>query len=138
MSKIYKKYLELKSNPISNSSNTLYLFKSGIFFIFIADDALIVSKLLGLKLSNLNDSIVKCGFPVNSLQKYLSMLQNTQYKVEIISFLDCTHTTTFNYMFNSKVESTIHELLNVKIDDLSVRQAYDFLYRYDKIYASLP
>ncbi len=58
MSKFYDKYKELKQN----SPNTLFLFKAGIFLLFIAEDAKIASSLLSLKLGNLNSEVVKCRF----------------------------------------------------------------------------
>ena len=49
MSKLYKKYNELKST----NNNQLYLFKSGMFLIFLDNDAKLVSKELNLKLTKL-------------------------------------------------------------------------------------
>ena len=65
MSNLYKKYLSLK---IENSEN-FYLFESGIFYIFLAEDAKVMSPVLNLKLTNLNSIIVKCGFPTSQLSK---------------------------------------------------------------------
>lgn len=129
MSKIYDKYKILKTSNNYNS-NTLYLFKAGLFFIFIDEDAKIVSNLLNLKLGNLNNTIVKCGFPCNSLQKYLTLLKNTPYNVEIVS-LDTQESpmTSNNYLTNSQLKIIADEILNLKIDDLSISQAYDFLYK---------
>ena len=67
MNKLYDKYLELKEKD----SNTLYLFKSGMFYIFLDSDANVVSEKLKLKLTNFNGTIFKCGFPVQSLTKYM-------------------------------------------------------------------
>lgn len=58
MSKLYEKYKNLKSE----NATKLYLFKSGIFYIFLDEDAIKMSNLLNLKLTNLNETIVKCGF----------------------------------------------------------------------------
>lgn len=74
MSKLYSKYKVLKQNS-KDSSNKLYLFKSGIFLLFLDDDAKIASSLLSLKLGKLNDDILKCGFPTTSLQKYSNLLK---------------------------------------------------------------
>ena len=54
MSKLYNKYLELKSKD----DTYLYLFKSGMFYIFLDEDAKIVSEKLNLKLTNFNDSVL--------------------------------------------------------------------------------
>lgn len=96
-SKLYKKYLSLKIED----SSYFYLFKSGIFYIFISDDAKIISPLLNLKLTNLNSVIMKCGFPINSAEKYL----NAKELVVILG-----------------------DFLNVNIDTLSISQAFDLLY----------
>ena len=61
MSKLYEKYLVLKQRE----TNKLYLFKSGIFYLFLDDDAKKVSSLLNLKLTNLNKNVV---FPLKIYQ----------------------------------------------------------------------
>lgn len=83
MSKLYNQYLFLKSTE-TNSENTLFLFKSGIFFIFLDNDAKIASKLFNLKLTCFVDDIVKCGFPTSSLNKYLNLTKQTPYTINII------------------------------------------------------
>ena len=67
MSKLYNQYINLKAN----NPEKYFLFKNGLFFIFLDDDAKLMSQLLNLKLSPLNANIVKCGFPENSLEKYI-------------------------------------------------------------------
>lgn len=57
MSKLYKQYVSLKIKD----SNKMYLFKCGIFYIFLDEDAKIMSKFLDLKLTNLNSVVVKCS-----------------------------------------------------------------------------
>ena len=80
MSKLYKKYVELKEqNP-----NQLYLFHSGIFYIFLSEDATLVADDLGLKLTKFTDTIYKCGFPENSLTKYKSRLETLELEYEIV------------------------------------------------------
>ena len=49
MSKLYDKYLFLKDNE-PNPDSTLFLFKSGIFFIFLDSDAKIASNIFNFKL----------------------------------------------------------------------------------------
>lgn len=81
MSKLYSKYLSLKKET---NSSKIYLFKSGIFYLFIDEDAKMMSPLLQLKLTNLNPTVLKCGFPVNSLEKYMPLLEQTGKTIEII------------------------------------------------------
>lgn len=125
MSKLYKQYVLLKIN----NPNKFYLFKSGIFFIFIDEDAKEMSRVLNLKMSNLNSDIVKCGFPYNSLDKYMNILNSLNYNVEIITPQDNSVFNYNNYVVNSKIESLMNDIINTDIDKLSISQAYDFLYK---------
>ena len=68
MSKLYEAYKYCKKN--NKEENTLFLFKVGVFYLFIDKDAVIASNILKLKLTKLNDTILKCGFPIASLNKY--------------------------------------------------------------------
>ena len=82
MSSLYKRYLSFK---IENSDN-FYLFESGIFYLFIDNDAKFMSNILNLKLTNLNSQIVKCGFPTSHLDKYLKILKDMNYSnIQIVS-----------------------------------------------------
>lgn len=80
MSKLYTKYLELKRKD----ANKLYLIKSGLFYIFIDEDAKKMSQALNLKCVFLTGEIVKCGFPENAKNKYLRKLQELNQSIEII------------------------------------------------------
>lgn len=80
MVKIYDRYLRLKSID----SETLYLFKSGMFYIFLDEDAKRISKLTLLKLTKYNNDIVKCGFPDNSLDRYMELFNNLGLNVRLI------------------------------------------------------
>lgn len=123
MSKIYKKYLELKSK--NSNENLVYLFKSGIFFIFVDNDAKIMSNLLHLKICNLNDKIIKCGFPTSQLEKYLSFIKLTGYEVQIIDS-DFTYTSS-NYLYNESLKDLACYVNSIDIDSLSVGEAYELL-----------
>lgn len=67
MSKLYAKYISLKAKD----SNQLYLFKSGIFYIFLDADAKKVARALNLKLTKFNDTIFKCRFSNFSISEVL-------------------------------------------------------------------
>lgn len=127
MSKLYQKYLELKSNQ-NHQDNTLYLFKSGIFFIFIDEDAKLASHYFHLKLTQLNENIVKCGFPSNSFSKYLGLFEHSPYHVEIVSLEKQQSLSAQNYLIDENIKEIMREIIAVDIDTLSISQAYDFLY----------
>ncbi|MCI9063867.1 MAG: hypothetical protein HFJ17_04625 [Clostridia bacterium] len=118
MSKLYNQYIMLKINNPSK----YFLFKSGMFYIFLDEDAKLMSKVLNLKLSALNADIVKCGFPHNSLEKYLNILNTLNYDVEIV--------LGNNPILNNNIlNNLITDVLETDIDKLSISQAYDFLYK---------
>lgn len=80
MSKLHLEYLKKKRE----NENKYYLFKSGLFYIFIDEDAKKISKITPLNITYLTNDIVKCGFPTNSLNKYLEIFNNLGLDIEII------------------------------------------------------
>lgn len=80
MSKLLKKYNELKSKDKSK----IYLFKVGIFYNIFNCDADIVSKALGLKITQLSDSLYKVGFPVSKIDKYAQLLKDKSIEFQIV------------------------------------------------------
>ena len=123
MSKLINVYEKLKQE----NKDTLYLFKSGIFYIFIGNDAKIVSKLLCLKLTNLNDNYQKCAFPQNSLEKYLNLLNCTSYDIKII---DSSKETSYNikdFILNKELLDFLNTITSINEDELSVKDAYIFI-----------
>lgn len=133
MSKLYKNYVLLK---IQNSEK-MYLFKSGLFYIFLDSDAEIMSKILNLKLTNLNSYIKKCGFPVNSGEKYFRILKNTEYNIEVIESTNCNSISLNNYISEKKYSSIISEFLKINIDELSIPEAFDCLHNLHKKFTQI-
>lgn len=84
MSKLHNAYLSMKKSD----KDTIILFKSGMFYILLENDARLVSSILNLKLTQLNQDIVKCNFHVNSLDKYLKLLNKHNLNVKIVNILD--------------------------------------------------
>ena len=120
MSKLYKRYLEFKKSD----SSTFYLFKSGIFYIFLQEDAIKMSQLLQLKLTNLNETVIKCGFPVNNFNKYLEKIKNLGIPIAIIDSPVDTPMSSSNYLLNSNVKNLINDLAMVDSNSLSISEVY--------------
>ena len=123
MSKLFDIYKNLKQEDSKN----LFLFKSGIFYIFLDEDAKIINNLLDLKLTNLNTQIVKCGFPANSLQKYLKLLSFTDYNIKIIDNSSNTSFKVKDFTMNNDNIDLLKTISNVNEENLSVKDAYDFI-----------
>ncbi len=123
MGKLYKNYVLLKIN----NPNKIYAFKCGIFCLFLDEDAKLMSKILGLKLGNLSDSVVKCGFPCSSMEKYMTILHNLKYDVEII---DGKNNSVLNYnacIVNDRINDFLNKICNINTDKLSISEAYELL-----------
>lgn len=123
MSKLYNIYLELKKKD----KNTIYLFKSGIFFIAINDDAYLLSKIFNFKITNLNNIAVKCSFPCSSLDKYSNLFKLYNLNVEIID-LDKNYIHKLKaYKQNNKIEELLNIINSIDVNNLSISEAYKFI-----------
>ena len=124
MSKLLTMYNNLKEKD----SDTLYLFKIGLFYNFLNNDAITVSNLLNLKLTNLSPTIIKCGFPSNSLEKYIGLFNNFNLNVKIIDSSNCNTVYNFNeYKLNSDIKNFCHKISCINIESLSIQEAYNLL-----------
>lgn len=126
MSKLYDTYISLKANQ-KDDENTLYLFKSGIFFICIDEDAKKASNILNLKLTNLNENIVKCGFPIQSLEKYSNLLKLHNYSFKIIDTIKHKAFSVTNYETQDDINQLLSTISLIDTNSLSVKEAYDFI-----------
>ena len=122
MSKLYKKYISLKiENP-----NKIYLFRVGIFYIFLDDDARLMSTILKLKLTKLNSVIYKCGFPVNSSEKYFNLLKKYNYDICIIDEYEI-YSTIDTYKSNQEIKKIALKIVSIDINSLSISDAFELL-----------
>lgn len=123
MSKLYSKYLEQKAlNP-----NILYLFKSGIFYIALNEDANRLSDALSLRVTNITEKIYKCCFPVSKSDFYFKTLEslNIDYKI-----IDPSQNVVLNYAEykdNEKFNSIITNLIKLDLNKTSYQDAYIIL-----------
>lgn len=123
LSKLYKKYLELKQE----NSNNIYIFKSGMFYICLEDDAKKLSEIFSFKLTNLNSEIVKCGFPQNRLDFYLSKLNDLNVSFEIVDDNYFKIDNYSDYLNNSNLKLIVQNILNIDLNEISFKQAYSIL-----------
>ena len=133
MSKLYSKYLKLKEkNP-----NTVYLFKAGIFYLALSEDAIKLSTPLKLNLWKLNEEIPKVGFPVSSRERYVRLLEALSIPFQ---FVDDTYGVIENYSDysnNEKLKSMISKILSLDFDNLTFKEAFEFLMSVQKELSSI-
>ena len=121
MSKLLNTYNNLKKQ----NSDIIYLFKNGVFYLALEDDAKFLSNELNLKLTNLNDSAVKCGFPCSNFDKYYIKLKNLNIEFNIIEKDTISNATI--YIENQMIKNILDEIISINIDNLSVSEAYAFI-----------
>lgn len=131
MSKLVGMYRRLKEQD----SETLYLFKSGIFYIFLDKDALKINELLSLKLTHLNNDVLKCGFPSSSIDKYYIKFKENNVNVKIIE--NNIVFSELEFFKEKKYLQLIEMIKNVNTNNLSVSEAYAFIEDLKKIIVNL-
>lgn len=119
MSKLLNQYNELKKKD----SNIIYIFRVGIFYNILNEDARIVNKAIGLKLTDLGPNLIKCGFPVSNLEKYTKLLNSKGIKYQVISA-----PASSNSIPNTSYDGIISYIKNIDLDNISCKQAFDTLY----------
>lgn len=124
MSKLYKSYTNLKRN----NPEKIYIFKSGMFYIGLQEDAEKLSEIFGFKITNLNEEVIKAGFPQNRLEYYTSKLEVMNgVSFEIVDS-DYGKIENYNdYLNNSKMKFIIDDILKLDLDNTTFRQAFDIL-----------
>lgn len=123
MSKLYSLYEELKKEDCK----TIYFFKSGIFYIALASDAVYISNKFNLKLTKLNDTICKCGFPASSIDKYVKIFNNNNIDFKIIDTSINLQYLPAEFKINNEIISLLTEITSIDIESLSVSEAYTFI-----------
>lgn len=130
MSKLFEKYQNLKKeNP-----EKLYLLKSGIFYIGLDDDAKKLSELFSFKITNLNDTVVKCGFPETKLEFYTNLLKRCNVDFEIINSSQEKVINSDEYINTEKTKEIINSIIKLDMNSISFKSSYEFL---NKIHTNL-
>ena len=86
-----------------------------------------MSQKLNLKLTNLNSSIVKCGFPASHLNKYLYIFDKENYNVKIVNSNSMLSYSQKDYITNNKIKELLKRISTTNSSNLSISQTYDFI-----------
>lgn len=117
MSKLMSQYEELKNK----NSEKIYIFKVGIFYNILNEDARLVSSKIGLKLTDLSPEIIKCGFPLSALEKYTKLLSEHNIEYEVVS-------NPTSSCQNASYEKIIKKILALDLNNTTCKEAFDILY----------
>ena len=102
------------------NNDKYYLFRTGLFYIFIDEDARNISKITPLSITNLSNEIIKCGFPSNSLEKYLNIFKNLGLDVDIVDEIKKETNENISRRIIKKIK-------NLDIDNLTPVKALNIL-----------
>ena len=123
MSQIYNIYEKLKKeNP-----DLIYLFKNGVFFIALDKDAYTLSDSFGFKLTDFTPDIVKCGFPCSSYDKYSKLFNTCNLNIKVIELTSSSTYKVDDYERNQKINNILGKINSVNINNLSIKDAYNFI-----------
>lgn len=117
MSKLMSQYEELKNK----NSEKIYIFKVGIFYNILNEDARLVSSKIGLKLTDLSPEIIKCGFPLSALEKYTKLLSEHNIEYEVVS-------NPTSSCQSASYEKIIKKILALDLNNTTCKEAFDILY----------
>ena len=123
MSKLYDEYRKLKIKD----ENKLYIFKSGMFYIALEEDAKTLSEMFDFKIVKLNENVVKSGFPISRLEYYLELLSKRNINFEIIDGNYSKIENYEDYMNNCKLKKIITDINNLDLDNVTFKEAYNYL-----------
>jgi len=123
MGKLYTKYLQLKKE----NAEIAYAFKVGIFYIFLDEDAEFISTKLGLKLTPLNDTVLKCGFPVSKLSKYTELLTLENINFKLVDNTLSIVNNTNEYVNHSEAYNIIEIIKKLNMETTTPLQAFNIL-----------
>lgn len=121
MSKLLKQYEQLKKEDAS----CIYLFRVGIFYNILNEDAKIINEKLGLKITDLGPSIFKCGFPVSQLDKYIILLNKMKIKYKVIDNLP--NSNIGDYMKNVEIKKILNKIDSLDMNNTTFQQAFNIL-----------
>lgn len=122
MSKLLNQYESLKKIDPSY----IYIFRVGIFYNILNEDAKILNEKLNLKITNLSPEIFKCGFPVSALDKYKKILNEKGIQYKIIDNLP-NNMNTIDYMNNVEIKQIINRIKNLDMNNTTFQQAFNIL-----------
>lgn len=122
MSKLINQYNDLKKKD----STKIYAIRIGIFYNFLNEDAKYINEKIGLKITNLSPEIIKCGFPISSLDRYKKIFEKSKINYEIVDNLNQGVSST-DYLNNIEIKHIIEKIKNLDMNNVTFHQAFDIL-----------
>ena len=94
------------------NESKIVLCNVGKFYTAIGRDAILLNKILGLKLNCLKSEICKVGFPINSLEKYTDLICQQRYSFIVFYFNQESNKLEILMDYNGKNNNKIFQYNN--------------------------
>ena len=101
--KFSKKFEEIKNRE--ENKGKIVLIRCGIFFIAIGNDAVLLNRLYGLKVTCFKENVCKVGIPVSFISKYLDILEEDGYSYILYDYDKNTKELIEKYKFEGKLNT---------------------------------
>jgi len=85
-----------------------------------------INEKIGLKITNLSPEIIKCGFPISSLDRYKKIFEKSKINYEIVDNLNQGVSST-DYLNNIEIKHIIEKIKNLDMNNVTFHQAFDIL-----------
>ena len=92
------------------NKSKIILCELGYFYIAIGKDAILLNKLIGLKLNCIKPEICKIGFPINSLEKYEKLIKEKECSYMVLKFDHTKEELKIIRNYNGKYNNEIVKL----------------------------
>ena len=99
--KFSKRIEELKNKE--ENKGKIVLVRCGIFVIAIGNDAILLNKLYGLKVTCFKENICKVGMPVSYVLKYLDLIEEKGYSYVLYDYGKDTKELAVQYRCEGQV-----------------------------------
>ena len=119
-------HLKIEEFLKEKDASSIYIFRIGIFYNILNEDAKIINEKLGLKITSLSPEIIKCGFPISSLEKYTRKLDNLQLQYKVIDDLP-QNTNIVDYTNNVEIKKILKKITELDINNTTFQQSFNIL-----------
>ena len=79
----FNKMVQILQNK---NKGKIILCELGYFYIAIGKDAILLNKIIKLRLNSVKPGVCKVGFPINSLEKYEELIKEKEYSYMVLNF----------------------------------------------------
>ena len=98
-----RKFEEIKNQE--ENKGKIVLVRCGVFFIAIGNDAVLLNKLYGLKVTCFKENVCKIGIPVSFILKYLDVLEEDGYSYILYDYEKDEKQFFTKYKFEGKINT---------------------------------